>query len=61
MIITGGPDGDIMDGWKNYLSQLINKKVIEAAIIVKPDGSSRAKTDTWQIDFDEIKKLTVKL
>lgn len=60
-MITGGPDEDVMKGWKSYLSRLIDRKVIESAIIVKLDGSSRAKTDSWIINQNEIKKLTVSL
>ena len=49
----------MMDGWNKYLQELVQSGTVERAVIIRPDGTSQAKTDSWLVDLHEIDKLQV--
>lgn len=51
----------MMDGWNKYLQELVQSGTVERAVIIRPDGTSQAKTDSWLVDLHEIDKIQVLL
>ena len=49
----------MMDGWNKYLQELVESGTVERAVIIRPDGTSQAKTDSWLVDLPEINNIWV--